>query len=173
MAKQKISLHTYQQDILARLKSVKDNKSNAVISRLGIRVANKNYLVSLADISEVVAVPEVKKIPLTRDWLLGIANVRGNLAAITDLARFLGENVQQISSDSRVLLAHARFGVNAGILIERLIGLRDVNTMQLQQDILGEHVWQSKTYQDENKEDWQEINMEALMAEKEFLQVAI
>ncbi len=173
MAKQKLNLQSYQQDILARLKNVVDSPQNTVISRLGVSIANKNYLVSLADISEVVPLPEVTKIPLTKDWFLGVANVRGNLAAITDLARFLGDAAQQVSSESRVLLAHTRFGLNAGLLIERLIGLRDVNVMQLKHVALKNDAWESKLYQDDNNQDWQEINIEVLLTQKEFLQVAV
>ena len=173
MAKQKLNLQSYQQDILARIKTVSNSSDIAVVSRLGVSIAGRNYLISLADISEVVPVPEVTQIPLTQPWFLGVANVRGNLSAITDLAAFLGDVPTQISSESRILLAHTRFDINAGLLVDRLIGLRDVNTMELKDAKPEDKAWQMHLYQDENGQVWQEINIELLMNQKEFMQVAV
>lgn len=173
MAKQKLNLQTYQQDILARLKKVAEGGQAVAVSRLGVSIAGRNHLVSLADVSEVVPMPEITKIPLTKPWFMGVANVRGNLAAVSDLASFLGEVSPPVSSESRVLLAHTRFGINAGLLVDRLIGLRDVNTMQLKRAANSETPWQLNVYQDDNGQEWQEIDIGLLIGEKEFLQVAI
>ena len=174
MAKQKLNLQSYQQDILARIKAVSNSSDIAVVSRLGVSIAGRNYLISLADISEVVPVPEVTQIPLTQPWFLGVANVRGNLSAITDLAAFLGHVPTQISSESRILLAHTRFDINAGLLVDRLIGLRNVNDMQVKRTVLEEgKPWQLNGYQDGNGQEWQEIDIGTLMNQKEFMLVAI
>ena len=173
MSKQKLNLQTYQQDILARLKMVSEGGQTVAISRLGVSIAGRNHLVALADVSEVLPVPEITKIPLTKPWFIGVANVRGNLAAVSDLASFLGEVSSTVSSESRVLLAHTRFGINAGLLVDRLIGLRDVKAMQLKRSANSEKPWQLNVYQDDNGQEWQEIDIGLLISEKEFLQVAI
>ncbi len=173
MAKQKLNLQIYQQDILTRLKMVAEGGQAATVSRLGVSVAGRNYLVSLTDVSEVLPMPEITKIPLTRPWFMGVANVRGNLAAVTDLASFLGQISPPISSESRVLLAHTRFGINAGLLVDRLVGLRDINAMQLTHIAASEAGWQLNLYQDDNGQEWQEIDIGLLINETEFLQVAI
>lgn len=173
MAKQKLNLQTYQQDILARLKRVAEGGQTVAISRLGVSIAGRNHLVALADVSEVVPVPEITKIPLTKPWFMGVANVRGNLAAVSDLANFLGEASSPVSSESRVLLANTRFGINAGLLVDRLIGLRDVNVMKLKSTTKSEAPWQLNVYEDDNGQEWQEIDIGLLIGEKEFLQVAI
>ncbi len=173
MAKQKLNLQTYQEDILARLKMVSEGEQTVAISRLGVSIAERNYLVALADVSEVLPVPEITKIPLTKQWFIGVANVRGNLAAISDLAGFLGEVSSTVSSESRILLAHTRFDINAGLLVDRLIGLRDLNTMRLKRSVNSEKPWQLNVYQDDEGQEWQEIDIGLLISEKEFLQVAI
>lgn len=173
MAKQKLNLQTYQQDILARLKMVAEGGQTVAISRLGVSIAGRNHLVALADVSEVLSMPDITKIPLTKPWFMGVANVRGNLAAVSDLASFLGEVPSPVSSESRVLLAHTRFGINAGLLVDRLIGLRDVQAMQLKRSANSEKPWQLNVYQDDNGQEWQEIDIGLLISEKEFLQVAI
>ena len=171
MARRKLDLQAYQQDILARLKDLAG--SNATSStRLGVNMGGHHGLVSLTDISEVLLVPEIIKVPLTHAWFMGMANVRGNLYALTDLAHFLGNEVRPITHESRVLLAHTRFGVNAGLLVDELIGLRSIDEMQVQSQTKDKQGWQLEQYKDANGQDWVELDLAALLGQKEFMQIA-
>lgn len=172
MAKKKLDLQAYQQDILARLKSLTESGRETTSSRLGLRVGHLNCLVSLEDISEVLPVPEIIKVPLTHSWFMGMANVRGNLFALTDLAGFLGNEAAAITNDSRILLAHLRFGVNAGLLVDQLIGLRSIEDMQTEKHTADMQAWQQGLYKDANGQQWIEINIAALLGQKEFMQIA-
>jgi twitching motility protein PilI len=171
MARRKLDLQAYQQDILARLKDLSGSKATSS-SRLGVKVGGYYGLVSLMDISEVLPVPDVIQVPLTHSWFMGMANVRGNLYALTDLAHFLGNEVRPLTHDSRILLAHARFGVNAGLLVDQLIGLRSVEEMQIQKQTQDKQAWQLEHYKDANGQDWIELDLAALLGQKEFLQIA-
>jgi twitching motility protein PilI len=172
MARRKLDLQAYQQDILARLKSLADSNQAASSSRLGVKVGGFNGLVSLMDISEALPVPEVIKVPLTHSWFMGMANVRGNLYALTDLAHFLGNEVRPVTQDSRILLVHPRFGVNAGLLVDQLIGLRNIEEMQVQKPAQDKQDWQLEHYRDAGGQDWIELNLAVLLGQKEFLQIA-
>ena len=172
MAKRKLDLHAYQQDILARLKSLGEGGASAATSRLGVSINGFNWLVSLEDISEVLPVPEIVQVPQTHNWFLGVANVRGNLYALTDLANYFGYQATHITSNSRILLVHGKFGINAGFLVERLIGLRLTEDMERQQDIGDQALWYRDQYKDANGETWHELNISALVNQNEFLQVA-
>lgn len=172
MARKKLDLQAYQQDILARLKSLVDSGQTTSSSRLGVKVGGFNGLLSLMDISEVLPVPEVIKVPLTHSWFMGMANVRGNLYALSDLAHFLGNEARPITHESRILLAHARFGVNAGLLVDQLIGLRNIEEMQLQKAAKDKPDWQLEHYKDASGQDWIELDLAALLGQKEFMQIA-
>ena len=98
MAKKKLDLQAYQKDILARLKTQAESGRSVSSSKLGIRVGGQDCLVTLSDISEVLPVPEVLHVPLTQPWFLGMANVRGNLYGVTDLASYLGYAAATLTS---------------------------------------------------------------------------
>ena len=172
MAKKKLDLQAYQQDILARLSELVASGKEASASRLGVQIGGINGLVSLTDISEVIPVPDIMRVPLTHVWFMGMANVRGNLYALTDLANYLGNKARPLTNESRILLVHTRFGVNAGLLVDQLIGLRSIEEMQPQQRTKDMPTWQLDQYKDSNGQDWVELNLAALLGQKEFMQIA-
>lgn len=172
MAKQKLNLQAYQKDILARLKNLAESGRAPSSSKLGIRVGNLECLVALGEISEVLPVPEMMRVPLTHPWFMGMANVRGNLFAVTDLAAFLGNPPTTITADSRVLLVHQRFGVNAGLLVDRLIGLRNLEDMQMQKGSEAKSAWLLSRYKDTGGQHWDELDLGAVLSRNEFMQVA-
>jgi twitching motility protein PilI len=172
MAKTRLNLQAYQQDILARLKHSSEHAGSAAASRLGVMVNGMPWLVSLDDVSEVIALPEITRVPLTQAWFMGIANIRGNLYALTDLADFFGHAPTNITIDSRILLVNQKFGFNAGLLVERLIGLRSLDEMTLQSDAGQLPAWCVNQYKDKNNEIWHEIDIGSLLNQNQFIQIA-
>ncbi|HZV61389.1 MAG TPA: chemotaxis protein CheW [Methylophilaceae bacterium] len=172
MAKRKLNLQAYQQDILARLRDLVSSGKEVSSSRLGVQIGGVNGLVSLTDISEVIPVPEIMRVPLTHPWFMGMANVRGNLYALSDLAHYLGNTARPLTHESRVLLVHTRFGVNAGLLVDQLIGLRSIEEMKAQKRTKDMPAWQLDQYKDVNSQDWVELDLAALLGQKEFMQIA-
>jgi twitching motility protein PilI len=172
MAKSKLNLQAYQQDILARLKSLAEGGHAASSSKLGVKSGPTDWLVALDEISEVLPVPDVMPVPLTNSWFLGMANVRGNLFAVTDLSAFAGYAPTSVSSESRILLVHNRFGINAGLLVDRLIGLRSLDEMQPQDGTKDTPAWQLRRYKDAGGQSWDELDIGVLLSQNEFMQVA-
>lgn len=172
MAKKKLNLQAYQQGILDRLKSLAASQRAPSASKLGVKIGTVNWLMALGDISEVLPVPEVMRVPLTQAWFMGMANVRGNLYALTDLAAYLGNPPTAVTSESRILLAHGRFGINAGLLVDRVIGLRNLEDMQMQEDVEPLAAWQLGRYKDVNDQGWCEMSLDVLLNQNEFMQIA-
>ncbi|MCB5187729.1 chemotaxis protein CheW [Methylobacillus caricis] len=173
MARTRLNLQAYQQDILERLNSVSASQE-ATNSRLGVYAGGERYLVSLRDISEVLPVPEILPVPLTQPWFLGMTNVRGNLYAISDLARLIGvtRHAAQITVESRVLLIHTDFEINAGFLVDGLAGLRNTNELQSLELVADVPSWVSAWYQDDHHHKWEALDIGLLLNKKEFMQVA-
>src|SRR3989344_876129 len=172
MAKNKLSLQAYQQDILERLKNVGEGGSSPPSSRLGVKIGGSNWLVSLDDISEVLHIPYIMHVPLTHSWFMGMANVRGNLYGLTDLAGLLGNSPGTVTDQSRILLAHQSLDVNAGFLVDQLVGLRNLDDMQIQNPDPGKPKWQLGRYQDASGQSWDELDIEALISQDDFMHVA-
>jgi twitching motility protein PilI len=170
--KSALNLHAYQQDILDRLKRAQEAAGEASSSRLGVRVGDKNCLLSMNDIAEALPVPQVTVIPHTREWFLGMANVRGVLYGISDLAALNGGGLSRATRDSRILLAHSRFGMNVAFLISQLAGLRNIEEMLPLKDVIPEAPWLSRQYRDTQGQEWVEVDVRMLLNQQEFLQVA-
>ena len=96
------------------------------VARLGMMVGNQRLLVELAEAGEIVAMPPViVPVPLTRDWFLGVTNVRGSLFTVVDLRRFAGDGVTEISKETRLLSLAPSLGFNVTLVVSRMLGLRN------------------------------------------------
>ncbi len=88
------------------------------------------YLVSgIAEIGEILALPQVASIPGTKRWLLGIANVRGNLIPVVDLRDYIEGERTFPSEASRVMLVRQPGG-QVGLLIDEVVGQRGFSEHQ-------------------------------------------
>jgi twitching motility protein PilI len=98
---------------------------------IGFRVGSRLLLSGIDEINELLTVPTLTPVPGTQPWLLGVANVRGNLVPVVDMGRFLfGERTQ--SSDRSRLLVVRQGGVNVALLGDEVLGQRTVEVEQRQ-----------------------------------------
>lgn len=173
MAKE-LNLRQYQEDILARLGALSESTSNTAASRLGVSVGQTRVLVDLAEISEVLALPEIHQVPLTRPWFLGMANVRGNLYGINDLGQLTGQPATIKTSNSRVLLINQDLATQAGLVVDRLIGLRSIDQLKEKKSKKAQaFCYKTKTYEDSEGNAWLELDCHALVSAKEFMQPSL
>jgi twitching motility protein PilI len=89
-AARRTRLRLYQEQLLERMQAAK-NGAGASVAQLGLAIGGARYLVDLAEVGEIVAPVPVTPVPLTRPWYLGLANVRGSLLGVIDLARYLDD----------------------------------------------------------------------------------
>lgn len=168
MAK-RISLREFQQHVTERLQNL--SMAQAAATRLGLRVGGDNWLVTLTDVSEVMPVPLLASTPRTLSWFRGVANVRGNLVAVTDFSLFMGGEATPLNMDSRIVLAHPKYGINAGLMVNRMLGLRNPDGFRRIEDALLQHPWESAVYEDEQGTRWRELNLPVLLAQDNFLNI--
>jgi twitching motility protein PilI len=78
----------------------------------------------LDEVTEILNYPAaVTRVPGAKHWLLGIANIRGNLLPVIDLQVFLGSKPIIRGKRSRILVIDID-GVRAGLLVGGVQGLR-------------------------------------------------
>ncbi len=75
--------------------------------------------------------PVLTPVPGTRPWLLGVANVRGNLVPVIDFARFLFGERTQHTERTRLLVVRQGSG-NVALLVDEVFGQRTVDEEQRQ-----------------------------------------
>lgn len=177
----KINLRLYQEELLAKIQAKEAGGVDAASSCLGVMVGDDYVLVNLADISEVVPMPECNAVPLTQPWFLGLANIRGNLYAVNDLSLLVAKakqsefKVEQAhSSEARLLLLNEAVLEQAGLLVDRVIGLRQTNPLKVKTlKNESEFCYTRQQYEDEQGRVWNELNVQALVDSNVFLQPSL
>ena len=168
MAKES-QLREYQTSILARLENAKKSDAEAPAGYLGVVIGSKNILVSLQEISETLPVLDIQRVPIVKPWFLGVANVRGVLYAINDLAQMLENKFTIISSSARLLLMSDAVTSNVAFVVDKMIGLRKLDEMKLREESGYESVClKTQTYQDEENRVWHMLDCDKLVRSKEF-----
>jgi twitching motility protein PilI len=167
VAKQ-ISLREFQQGLAQRLREAQAEAEPT--SRLGVQAGSGNWLLKLDDAGEMLPLPEISSVPLTRPWYMGLANIRGVLSSVVDFSAFSGGEATVRTPDCRLLLIAERFQSFSGLVISRMLGLKNVQTMQPVQEPAA-RPWIAGAFRDEEGRLWHELNIGALVAHEDFLHV--
>lgn len=162
-------LREFQLSVAERLRTAATRE--AVSSRLGFQVGADNWFVSLYHVSEVVPVPAFVPVPLTQPWFCGVANVRGNLFGIVDFSAFQGGGATSGSTERRVVLLSDKLVAGAGLLVSRMLGLRNPEQFVPQERPADAASWIGAVYRDAAGATWRELDVPGLAKERRFLEV--
>lgn len=86
-------------------------------------VGKHAFVAARTEIREVITWPGVTRVPRAKPWLLGIANVRGQLVPVTDFARWTGLGESARTRSSRVIVVNHP-DIPAGLLVDQVVGFR-------------------------------------------------
>ncbi len=92
---------------------------------IAFRVGERAFASSIGEISELLTMQPLTAVPGTQPWLLGIANIRGNLVPVVDLGQFLFDERTHLSDRSRILLIR-QHGGQVGLLVDDVLGQRNI-----------------------------------------------
>lgn len=162
------SLRDYQRELAARLQSA---SSGRAATKLGLQAGAESWLVDLADAGEVIPVPPVTPVPLTRAWFRGVANIRGNLYSVVDFPAFLGGAAVVPGEQARLLLLSVRFRMGSALLVDRSLGLRGAEQLQVLPAKGAGAAWLRAEYADQDGRQWKELDVTRLMQDPKFLAV--
>jgi twitching motility protein PilI len=164
----KSSLRDYQRDLVERLRNA---DGSHVASKLGLQVGGESWLVDLADAAEVVPVPAISPVPLTRPWFKGVTSIRGIIYSVIDFPAFLGGASVTIGEHARLLLIGERFRMGSALLVDRSLGLRNPERLKLRAS--GTRApWLKAEYTDTDGTQWKELDVPQLVQHPDFLGVA-
>ena len=117
-AERRSRLRQYQVTLLERMQAARAGTGNAG-RELGVLLGGRRCLLDLTQVGEIVPYQAVTAVPLAQDWYRGLANIRGNLVGVVDLARYLGEAATSPAPDSRLVTLANHLGFNCAILASR------------------------------------------------------
>jgi chemotaxis signal transduction protein len=88
-------------------------------------LAGTEYAVPIANVIEIGRPLVVTPVPNVPDWVLGVANLRGDILSLVDLRAFLGMEWIGYGQASRMLVAQARQeDMTTGLIVDRVSEIR-------------------------------------------------
>ena len=181
------ALGAFQRRLADRLQVAPAASGDVRANWLAVEAGGRHCLLPLAQSGEIFPVEEVQGAPYTRAWFLGIANLRGVLHGVVDLAGFIGEShrdppdpvtaaiptpVGPSDLDARLIALAASLEVQAALRVERVTGLRgpDDFVSSTPPSAAGPG-WFGGRHADPGGLHWQEIDLAALSRHPQFLLV--
>lgn len=168
MAK-RISLREFQESLVQRLTSARRGETARAL--LGVQSGNDHWLLELSDSGEVVPLTALTTVPLTKPWFAGIANVRGTLYSVVDFSAFRGGEPTRRNANARLLLVGARHGINSALLVDRTLGLKSLDGLEVTPGEPAGPAWAGEHRTDPQGRTWTRLNIEALLEDPAFLDV--
>jgi twitching motility protein PilI len=91
---------------------------------VALRMAGDLYLVAREETREVLGIPaSMTRVPGAKNWIKGLANVRGQLLPIIDLRLFLGSGMTPTTRNTRIVVVNHR-EIPAGLIVDEVLGFR-------------------------------------------------
>lgn len=133
------------------------------------RLADYQLTCAIDAVDEILPFSLPTPVPGAKEWLLGLANVRGNLVTIVDLGWFLFGTRTPVTTRTRLILTRLQ-GRFVGLMVDEVYGQRHFHTKDLrphngEDDLDG--LVQGHFPQGENR--WGILRLEELMQRGSFI----
>jgi len=175
MAKRE-ALRELQSRLAQRLQAVRTEARAA--SWLAVECGGQSLLLSLPTAGEIFPFAGVLPVPHTRPWFVGVANLRGGLHGVVDLAAFLGlrptmSAPEAVRDHASLVALNANLGSHSALLVEKLAGLRGSDQLTPEPVTDGPRpAFAGPRWRDNDGRVWQELDLPALALNEEFLGIA-
>ncbi len=144
---------------------------------LAIECAGQGLLVPLPSAGEIFPVSSLMPVPHTLHWFMGVANLRGGLHGVVDLAAFLGLRApllpDAVKDGAQLLAFNVQQGPHCAVFVDRLAGLRSADQLTPEPaDPAPRPAFAGAQWTDADGRRWQEIDLVALARHEQFLAIA-
>jgi twitching motility protein PilI len=145
-------------------------------SWLAVECRGHGLLLPLDQAGEIFPPSAVMPVPHTQPWFIGVANLRGGLHGVVDLAQFLGLQATPVADSgreqSRLVALGSSLGLNCALLVDRLAGLRSTEQLKsAPSDGAPRPVFAGGLWLDENQRPWQALDLARLAQDEHFLSI--
>lgn len=72
-------------------------------SGIAFEMMGQYFVAPLGEVTEVIYPPKYTPVPNTQSWVMGLANIRGRLLSVADLAQYISGHRSQFSPTQKVL----------------------------------------------------------------------
>ncbi|MGH6611340.1 MAG: chemotaxis protein CheW [Burkholderiaceae bacterium] len=172
-SRQLVKLREFSTQLAQRLKEAPNKPTEP--TRLAVRIGAESYLIEMALAGEIVSLPEIAPVPWTRPWYRGLANVRGRLIGVVDIMQLTGRDPLPPDQGQQVLVLGETLGVNAGILVTRAFGIRNLKDLTLLEGAPPSirPSWEQARYRDNDGLTMTELELRELATSSNFAAIGI
>lgn len=143
-------------------------------SGIGFELLGRRFVAPMGEVTEMLEVPYYTRLPGVQSWVKGVANVRGRLLPVCDLAVFMGDRIHTARKQQRILVLETE-DLYTGLLVDQVFGMQHfpVDTfhsqLSYQHELLQEFC--DGCYQVDGVE-WSVFSPSKLSADARFLNAA-
>lgn len=142
---------------------------------VGFRIGKDKLIAEMDEVKEILDLPKYTHVPGVKSWVVGVANVRGNLLPIMDLRGFmLGEDIKQ-RRKGRVMVINYK-GFNTGLIVEEIYGMRHFMAKDESRDLPTTHEkitpYVEKVYM-QDSEHWPVFSFKKMSQDERFAQASL
>jgi purine-binding chemotaxis protein CheW len=95
-------------------------------------MAGTDYAVHIDNLTEIGEPQKITPVPNVPDWVLGVANLRGEILSMVDLAAFFGiENLKRERGARMLVAKTSAEDMTLGLIVERVEGIRSLGADQM------------------------------------------
>ncbi len=170
------ALRAFQSRLANRLQEART--AGAAAAWLAVEAADSKYLFPLNHAGEIFPWRTVHVVPHARDWFLGVVNLRGGVSGVVDLGAFVkrsppAHRSELAQSQCRLVAFSDALTINCVLLIDKLLGLKSVESFVASNPPSADAPeFFGHSYVDSQGAAWQEINLQALSLNSQFLSIS-
>ncbi len=142
-------------------------------------LGGEQLVAPLGDVAEVLSMPDITPVPLSKSWLLGVANVRGRLMPITNLGQFLQLPTTQSTQNrtqTKKLLVIDQGNIFSGLLVDDVLGIQTFNQRQYEPEGLPQEsplaAYTHGRFR-QNEQNWYIFMPSLLVEDQRYLEAAL
>lgn len=176
MAYQRQSITEFQKKLIDKMTNAPTHFDAVVFFKVGRRIL-------FADVLEMEAfspLVQVIPMPVSANWILGAANISGDVYIINDFGLFLNEKKEKQTFHTKLLIPAKKYNVKSALLVSQILYLRDVNYVKTFKKLdekspndFIKNIYEAETYDLERKMKVktrvEELDMASLIHSKDFL----
>jgi twitching motility protein PilI len=171
----KQALRDLQSRLAERLQAARSQARGQ--SWLAIECSGRGFLLPLREAGEIFALAPIMPVPYSQRWFLGVANLRGHLHGVVDLAEFLGIKTRDSGREqSRLVGFNQALDINCVLMVDRLSGLRSDDELTPEPDddtaaVAARPGFAGARLRDAAGREWQELKLSELVNDETFLKI--
>ena len=142
-------------------------------SWLAVECSGRGFLLPLREAGEIFSMAPILPVPYSHPWFMGVANLRGHLHGVVDLAGFLGVKVQETGREQpRLVGFNQSLEINCVLKVDQLSGLRSDSELTAEPaSAQPRPAFVGACLRDAAGRQWQELVLAELAQDEAFLKI--